>query len=225
MTANTSGKPIAVIFDMDGTLFETDTLLIGVHQRVFRTLKEEGLYVGETPPVEQLLACLGMLLEDIWRNLMPDSSEEARARADVLLLQYELEGLEAEEGRLYDGVKETLEALKAGGSKLFVASNGLEAYVKEIARHKGIAPLFDGIYSAGEYRTASKVDLVARLLSDHGLEPSKDIWMVGDRSSDVEAGAKNGLRTVGCAYADYGKASELAGADIQIRHFRELLSI
>lgn len=225
MTVSKPGKPIAVIFDMDGTLFETDTLLINVHQRVFQTLREEGLYVGETPPVEQLLACLGMVLEDLWRKLIPDAGEEARARADVLLLQYELEGLEAGEGRLYAGVKETLEALKAGGSKLFVASNGLEDYVKEIARFKDIAPLFDGLYSAGEYGTASKVDLVARLLQDHGLTPSKDIWMVGDRSSDVEAGSKNGLTTVGCAYAVYGKQVELSGADIRISSFPELLSI
>ncbi|MDQ6422353.1 HAD family hydrolase [Paenibacillus sp. LHD-117] len=219
------GKPIAVIFDMDGTLFETDTLLVSVHQRVFRTLREEGLYMGKTPPVELLLSCLGMLLEDIWRKVMPDSSEEARARADVLLLQYELEGLEAGEGELYPQVKETLEALKAGGSKLFVASNGLEAYVKEIARHKGITHLFDGLYSAGEYGTQSKVDLVARLLKDHGLEPSKDIWMVGDRSSDVEAGSRNGLTTVGCAYAVYGKEAELAEADIRISGFPDLLAV
>jgi phosphoglycolate phosphatase-like HAD superfamily hydrolase len=225
MTAKKPGKPIAVIFDMDGTLFETDTLLINVHQRVFHTLREEGLYEGDTPPVEKLLACLGMVLEDLWRKLIPDAGEEARARADVLLLQYELEGLEAGEGRLYAGVKETLEALKAGGSKLFVASNGLEDYVKEIARFKDIDPLFDGLYSAGEYGTASKVDLVARLLQDHGLTPSKDIWMVGDRSSDVEAGSKNGLTTVGCAYAVYGKQAELSGADIRISSFPELLSI
>ncbi|WP_256975520.1 HAD family hydrolase [Paenibacillus sp. MY03] len=225
MTENNSGNPVAVIFDMDGTLFETDTLLVSVHRRVFQTLREEGLYEGEAPPVEELLACLGMLLEDIWRRLMPDSSEEARARADVLLLQYELEGLAAGEGRLYAGVKETLEALKAGGSKLFVASNGLEAYVKEIAKHKGIAHLFDGLYSAGEYGTASKVDLVAKLLRDHGLASSRDIWMVGDRSSDVEAGSKNGLTTVGCAYAIYGKAAELSDADKRIGSFPELLAI
>ncbi len=225
MTERAMGKPIAVIFDMDGTLFETDTLLVNVHKRVFGTLREEGLYEGETPPVEQLLSCLGMVLEDLWRKLMPEASEEARARADVLLLQYELEGLEAGEGRLYAGVKETLEALKAGGSKLFVASNGLEDYVKEIARHKEIASLFDGLYSAGEYGTASKVDLVARLLQDHGLTPSKDVWMVGDRSSDVEAGGRNGLTTVGCAYAVYGKQAELADADIRIGAFPELLSV
>jgi phosphoglycolate phosphatase len=211
--------PEAVIFDMDGTLFETDTLLVPVHHRVFETLREERLYEHETPPVERLLSCLGMLLEDIWRQVMPDGTEAARKRADELLLQYELEGLERGEGQLYPYVEQTLRELKDRGMKLFVASNGLEDYVKGVARHRGIAELFDGLYSAGEYATASKVDLVARLLKDHGV---KTAWMVGDRSSDVEAGKGNGLQTIGCAYATYGRKAELDGADVLIADFREL---
>lgn len=215
-------KPEAILFDMDGTLFETDTLLRGVHVRIFDTLRAEGLYDRETPPVDALLACLGMLLEDIWRQVMPDASEEARERANELLLQYEIEGLAAGEGRLYPGAEETLKRLKERGVKLFVASNGLERYVKDVAAYKGIAPLFSGLYSAGEFRTASKVDLVAKLLRDHGIQKA---WMVGDRSSDVEAGKKNGLAVIGCAYADYGSNAELQGADVSIRSLEELLPL
>lgn len=222
MSVHKLRKPEAVIFDMDGTLFETDKLLVPVHHRVFETLREEGLYEHETPPVERLLSCLGMLLEDIWRQVMPDSTEAARKRADVLLLQYEREGLERGEGQLYPFVEETLRELHSRGIKLFVASNGLEEYVKGVAEFKGIAPLFDGLYSAGEYETSTKVDLVARLLKDHNIQSA---WMVGDRSSDVEAGKGNGLQTIGCAYATYGRASEIEGADVLINDFRELLPL
>jgi phosphoglycolate phosphatase len=214
--------PQAIIFDMDGTLFETDTLLVGVHERIFQTLRDEQLYMKPTPPVEKLLGCLGMLLHDIWKQVMPDSTPAARERADELMLQYELEGLEAGAGSLYPHVEPTLRMLHERGIKLFVASNGLEHYVKGVALHKGIAPLFDGLYSAGEYETASKVDLVNRLLKDHDLESA---WMVGDRSSDVEAGKENGLTVIGCAYAVYGRKEELAGADALISDFRELLEL
>ena len=215
-------RPEAIIFDMDGTLFETDTLLVTVHERIFETLRTEGLYLQPTPPVEKLLGCLGMLLEDIWRLVMPDSSDAAKRRADELMLQYEIEALENGEGKLYPHVEETLRELKARGFKLLVASNGLERYVKEVARFKGIAPLFDGLYSAGEYGTSTKVHLVERLLLDHGLSSA---WMVGDRSSDVEAGKGNGLHVVGCAYAVYGRQEELNGADALITDFRELLEL
>ncbi|GLX69610.1 HAD hydrolase-like protein [Paenibacillus glycanilyticus] len=214
-------RPEAVIFDMDGTLFETATLLETVHERLFRTLREEGLY-DQIPPFQELLGCLGMLLEDIWRKLMPGSTEEARHRADELMVQYELEELEAGRGSLYPQTKETLQRLKEQGIKLFVASNGLEVYVKEVARFKEIAELFDGLYSAGEFQTASKVDLVAKLLADHRI---KTAWMVGDRSSDVEAAKGNGLVAIGCAYAGYGRDSELADADVCIQNMPELLDL
>jgi len=214
--------PEAMIFDMDGTLFQTETLLERVHERVFRQLREEGLYVNDMPPVERLLGCLGMLLEDIWRSVMPDGSPEAHRRADELLLQYEMEGLADNQGVLYPHVEETLAQLKARGIKLFVASNGLEDYVKGIAKFRAIDRLFDGLYSAGEHGTATKVQLVALLLKEHGIDSA---WMVGDRSSDVEAGKSNGLTVIGCDYAGFGKQDELKGSDAVIADFRQLIAL
>lgn len=215
-------RPEAMIFDMDGTLFKTETLILPAYHQSFDQLRKEGLYEGETPPEELLLGGLGMLLVDIWNKVMPGSSEEARLRIDDLLLHYQEEGLKQGIGELYPGVKETLESLQAQGVRLFVASNGLELYVKEVARHMGIASCFEGLYSAGEYQTKSKVDLVRILLEQHEV---KSAWMVGDRSSDVEAGTKNGLPVIGCDYAGFGKADELEGSTVIIHSFEELLEI
>jgi len=214
--------PEAMLFDLDGTLFRTETLLEEVHRRVFATLREEGLYTAPEPPVECLLGSLGMLLEHIWQQVMPDGSQAAQDRANELLLQYELEELENGRGELYEGVPEALRELRARGVRLFVASNGLEQYVKEVPRLLGIGDLFEGFYSAGEYGTRSKVELVQRLLADNGV---KTAWMVGDRHSDVEAGKGNGLFTVGCDYAGFRRAGELDGADVRIRSFAELLEL
>ncbi len=215
-------QPEAMIFDMDGTLFQTESLLERVHERLFAQLRAEGLYMQPTPPLERLLGCLGMLLEDIWKQVMPDGSPEAHHRADELMLRYELEDLQAGYGELYPQVKETLETLHARGVKLFVASNGLEDYVKGVAQHLHIDHLFTGLYSAGEFGTATKVELVAKLLSDHQLQSA---WMVGDRSSDVEAGAENGLPVIGCQYAGFGRGEELQGSTALIASFDELLAL
>jgi len=215
-------KPEAMIFDMDGTLFKTETLLIPAYHQLFDRLREEKLYEGDTPPDELMLSCLGMLLEDIWKKVIPDCNEAVHRRADELLLELELSGLKENTSELYPEVKETLEALKARGIRLFVASNGLEHYVKGVAEAHGITSLFEGIYSAGEYMTPSKVDLVRLLLDNHGVTSA---WMVGDRSSDVEAGKKNGQTVVGCAYAEFGDSAELDGSDVLIRSFGELISL
>lgn len=215
-------RPDAIIFDMDGTLFKTETLLIPVFHQVFARLREEGLYNGETPPEELILSSLGMLLPEIWRRVIPNHGEEVHRRADELLLELELEGLKGQVTELYPAVPETLEVLHSRGVRLFVASNGLEHYVKGVAETHRILPLFEGLYSAGQYETETKVDLVRLLLNNHGVSKA---WMVGDRSSDVEAGKQNGQIVIGCAYAGFGDGQELAGADILIDRFDELLQL
>jgi phosphoglycolate phosphatase len=214
--------PQAILFDLDGTLFQTETLLETVHRRVFETLREEGLYVKPLPSIDTLLGSLGMLLSDIWKKVMPDGSPQAHERANVLLLQYEMEELSLGRGHLYPGVIDTLRELRNRGIRLFIASNGLEEYVKGVPEVKGIGDWFEGKYSAGEFATSTKVDLVRKLLDAFDVD---EAWMVGDRSSDVEAGRSNGLYVVGCDYAGFKRQGELDGSDAIIQSFAELLEL
>ncbi|MWJ30947.1 MULTISPECIES: HAD family hydrolase [Saccharibacillus] len=215
-------QPEAMIFDMDGTLFQTETALLPAYHRMFDVLRAEGLYTGETPPERLILGSLGMLLEEIWQIVIPDADENVRSRANDLLLELQLEVLKGGEALLYPDVKETLEVLQQRGVRLFVASNGLEGYVKGVSDALGIAPLFEAQYSAGEYQTATKVLLVEMLLKNHGVNSA---WMVGDRSSDVQAGLGNGLGVIGCAYADFGANHELEDADVLITKFGQLIEL
>ncbi|WP_276353116.1 HAD family hydrolase [Cohnella caldifontis] len=213
--------PEAMIFDLDGTLFRTETLLLPAYRQTFAQLKKEKLYVRECPPEQRFIDSLGLLLEDIWKNVLPDQPVAVHERANELLLAYQLEGLKAGIGQLYPGVRETLRELREAGVRLFVASNGLEPYVRGVVEAKGLSGLFEGIYSAGGYRTASKADLVRLLLSERGVGKA---WMVGDRVSDVEAGKRNGLTVIGCDYAGFHHAGELEQADRRIGGFPQLLS-
>lgn len=215
-------KPQAIVFDMDGTLFQTESLLVPAYHKMFDELREEGLYAGETPPVELILESLGMLLAQIWKNVMPDAGEAAHRRADELLLRLEIEGLEEGGTLLYPGVIDTLKALKERGVRLFVASNGLEDYIHSIVVVHELKELFEGLYSAGGQGTATKVELLRLLLDNHGIEHA---WMVGDRSSDVEAGKENGQTVIGCSYAGFGRGEELEGSDVIISRFEDILEL
>jgi len=215
-------KPQAMVFDMDGTLFQTESLLLPAYHKMFDVLREEGLYTGPTPPEERILGSLGMLLAQIWKNVMPEADEAVHRRADELLLKLEIEGLEAGGTLLYPQVVETLTALKERGVRLFVASNGLEDYIHSIVVVHELKELFEGLYSAGGQGTATKTELLRLLLDNHGIS---NAWMVGDRSSDVEAGKGNDQTVIGCAYAGFGRQDELKGSDVIIISFNELLDL
>ncbi|MCC8433696.1 HAD hydrolase-like protein [Brevibacillus sp. M2.1A] len=212
--------PFAILFDMDGTLLQTEKLSTPAFIRTFDQLRQKGLWQGETPDESELINVLGMTIEQIWDKLLPGASEEAIHSADAFLLDNEIQLLKERVTELYPDVKSTLEKLHEKGFALFVASNGQEEYIDAICQEYELKPLMTDLYSAGRFRTHSKNDLVAKLLSDYKIGQA---IMVGDRHSDVEAGKTNGLFTIGCDFG-FAKPGELDGADIIITSFSQLLN-
>jgi len=211
----------AIIFDLDGTLFKTEDLALKSFQLTFFQLKKEDLFQGITPTDKEFLSCLGKTLPEIWDILLKNTKDEVKERANYLMLEYEKKLLRMGLGELYPKVLETLSILKESGYSLFIASNGLEDYVESVLTAKNINKLFSGIYTAGKYNTPYKYELVHFIILNNNIKKG---YMVGDRSSDIEAGLKNKLITIGCRYG-YGNAEELINAKLIINNFSELLDI
>lgn len=208
----------AVLFDMDGTLLQTEKLAVPAFQKTFEDLREQKLWDGQTPDEDKLTNVLGMTIAQLWETLLPEANEKTRMIADRLLLENEIALLQQGVTDLYPGVREQLQQLHDKGIALFVASNGREEYIDAICEHFSIKQLFTDLYSAGRFQTKSKNDLVAKLLKEYRVENGV---MVGDRHSDVEAGKTNGLFTIGCDFG-FARPGELDGADIVIHDFTEL---
>ncbi|MFD1424826.1 HAD family hydrolase [Laceyella tengchongensis] len=215
----------AIIFDLDGTLFQTEKVGVPAFRETFVQLRKEGLYDGEIPSNEKIQSVFGMTHEELWETLLPEASEEVRHTADQLMLAKELELFEQGVGQCYPGVEETLPQLIDQGWSLFIASNGVGPYVRGALSSKGLISLFKGIYTAGDYETETKVDLVRICKETHGITQG---YMVGDRQSDVRAGLENGLVVIGCRYTgfpQFGGEEELQGADMILSTFSELPSL
>ncbi|MGE5703846.1 MAG: HAD-IA family hydrolase [Clostridia bacterium] len=213
--------PFAILFDMDGTLLQTEKLAVPAFQQTFEWLQQNGLWEKEIPGPDQLTNVLGMTLEKLWETLLPGTSQETKEMADRIMLEKELELLKEGVTDLYPGVRETLTELKQRGIQLFTASNGLEKYIDAVCDHFELKPLFTDLYSAGRFQTKSKVDLVAMVIRDYNIQQTV---MVGDRHSDVEAGKMNGLFTIGCDFG-FAKPGELDGADIIVRKFSQITQV
>jgi len=212
----------ALLFDLDGTLFETGEFAIPAFIKTFERLQSQGRYSGPIPTAEAIVSTFGMVMDDLWHQLIPDAHPNVLLEAGNILVDEEVALLQSGVGNLYEGVVETLRRLKDSGKRLYVASNGGERYVKAVVHYKGLDDLISYAYTAGEFATRRKEELVARILTDIG---TKRAIMVGDRQSDVVAGKTNGLPVIGCDFSGFGAVTELSNADYVIRKFTELLDV
>ncbi|QZA33095.1 HAD family hydrolase [Hydrogenibacillus sp. N12] len=211
----------AVVFDLDGTLFDAWSVAREAFAAAFRRLRSEAGIGVDLPSEAVLRAQLGKTYAEMWAALLPGRELALYALADAWMFEAELALIRQGKGRLYPGVPEVLQALTERGLPLFIASNGREEYVAAVIDHFDLRRHFVDLYSAGRFRTATKSALVAKLRTTYGLASG---LMVGDRKSDVDAGRENGFLTVGCLYG-YGDAAELREADVTIEAPPELLAL
>ncbi len=212
--------PFAVIFDMDGTLFQTETVLVPALHKTFDRLRREGLWQGDTP-VKEYLRILGVPVSEVWRQLIPEASEAVRDRAAAWFLDDIIDEIEHGNGRLYPDVLTTLAALADQGIPLFVASNGRQRYLAAIRTAFLLERYFIDFYSLDRFSLMSKSALVKQLLNDYGIEKAV---MVGDRRSDIQAAKDNGIWSIGCRFG-FANDEELRGADVIIHQFSEIGSV
>ncbi|MDX1258817.1 HAD family hydrolase [Exiguobacterium sp. K1] len=210
----------AYIFDMDGTLFQTDRILGHALEDVFAFLREQGRWTTETPLAEYR-AIMGVPLPEVWRTLLPAHTEADRAQADQIFQDALIRHIEQGHGALYPGAEEVLAALQASGHAVYIASNGWKGYLAAIVRQYALERWLDGVYSIEDVASSQKSDLVAHILAHHRL---KETVVVGDRISDFQAAKVNGLPAIGCRFY-FSNEAELAQADAVIDDLQELLQL
>ncbi|WP_456274506.1 HAD hydrolase-like protein [Bacillus sp. AK031] len=209
----------AVIFDMDGTLFKTDKVLIAALEKTFACLRGLNQWEGEAP-VEQYLKIMGVPLPEVWQNLLPMHEQQLHDKVNRIFHIHLFREIRSGNGELYPNVLSHLETM-AKDYRLFIASNGLHSYLLEIINHFKLTDYFQGVYSIEACPSGKKGDLVAMIIDDHHLSSA---IMVGDRSSDILAGKQNNLYTVGCSWG-FAAEGELDEADVVMKSFVEIEDI
>jgi phosphoglycolate phosphatase-like HAD superfamily hydrolase len=129
------------------------------------------------------------------------------------------------EALVVPGTCELLEALRARGLQVYLASGSAHDDVVYEARLLGIAPLFDGIYGSAP-ESLTKAELLRRIM-DAGVEGA-EILTFGDGRVEIEETKAVGGLTVGvatdeeaCLEVDVKKRGWLieAGADYIVPNF------
>ncbi|MGE6363596.1 HAD family hydrolase [Bacillus paramycoides] len=210
----------ALIFDMDGTLFQTDKILELSLDDTFNHLRSLQLWDAETP-IDKYREIMGVPLPKVWKTLLPDHSNEVRKQTDAYFLERLIENIRSGKGALYPNVKEVFSFIKENNCSIYIASNGLTEYLQAIVSYYHLDQWVTETFSIEQIQSLNKGDLVKNILKKYDI---KEAAVVGDRLSDINAAKDNGLIAIGCNF-DFAQEDELAHADLVIDDLMELKGI
>lgn len=184
----------AVIFDLDGTLWDCVENLIPSWQEVFRSHD-----LGEPPTAEYLYSLMGKTASQFAEAMFPQLSPEKGLEIIEEQRQIELPYLAENGGKLFDGLEETLKLL-AEEYTLAIVSNCDSGYIETFLEHYGFGNYFADWEFSG--RTGKKKGDNIRLLMDR-LGVDNAVY-VGDTVLDMEAASDAGIDFI---FAEYGFGS------------------
>ena len=169
-------KPTAVVFDADGTLFDTFELIVSAYRHVAET------HNLKVPTPEEVRVQLGKSLPDIFKYFYPDSDINILLHTNNQYVAANVMKSEA-----FTGVKELLYDLQTLGLKLAILTSG-SPKVHNVMQHHGIESFFSSVVHH-ERVNHPKPDPQGFLLAcnECGVEPEQAI-MVGDTVIDIETG-------------------------------------
>ena len=176
-------KP-AVLFDIDGTLVDTNYLHVHAWQRAFT---ETGLDV-ETWRVHRRIGMDGATLLG---ELIPDASDDTAARAKELHSRFYREM--ADLLKPLPGARHLLEVVAATGLQVVLATSAPEDELELLRKVLDREDVYSAITSSEDVGTAKpRPDIVAVALERAGVVPD-DAVFVGDTVWDVRAAARAGV--------------------------------
>ena len=194
----------AILFDLDGTLTDPRE---GITKCIAHALERMGV---EPPPLHELTFAIGPPLRASLARLIGADSRDAVERA-IAHYRERFADVGLYENAPYEGIAETLAALRGAGHRLFVATSKPHVYAGRIVSHFNLPAHFEAVHGCELDGTREdKRDLLAHLFPSHGIDPSRAV-MIGDRGVDMIAARHHGSRALGALWG-YGSPSELEEA-------------
>jgi len=207
-------KITTVLFDYDGTLMDTNEIIIESWQHTFRTL------TGKEGDVKAILKTFGEPLRDTMQKFFPQHDTE---EAVEIYRSYQVTFYK-KLIQMFPGTRELIETLKERGYKLGIVTSRLRPTTMDGLDKYGLTDCFDYIVTADD-TDKHKPDPEPVLIALRKLhsQPEEAI-MVGDTMFDIGCGKNAGAHTVMVNWA-MAPASEEYLPDYRIDRPEELLDV
>lgn len=200
----------AVIFDLDGTLWDSSVQVIEAWNSIIKKYPETKAVV--TP--EKMATYMGKVLEEISAMLFEDISKDRGLEIMTECSDYELEYLKDHSGVPYEDLEETLKALPY---PLFIVSNCQRGYIETFLECCGLWKYFKDFECSGNTGNP-KGENILEIIRRNEIE---NAVYVGDTQGDCNASQVAGIPFIFAEYG-FGNADKF---DRKIKNIKELAEI
>lgn len=205
----------AVIFDVDGTLFDTKDGILKSIREVSTNLgykqcgnADESTFIGP-PVIETFIKHFGM-----------DQKTAGRAASEYRELYVEkyISSSEA-----YEGMYSLISSLKRDGVYVAIATMKTRKQVQALLDNTVFMDVFDSVETALDQGRRTKADMISAIIDTYQLEKDK-VWMIGDTYGDEIAANEAGIHFVGVTYG-YGFSGDKAYPFLTARRPDEIIKL
>lgn len=206
---NNGIQKLAIIFDVDGTLWNSSQEVADSWREVVKKRYGDNLSLTD----EGMRSAMGLPMDDIGLKLFPNLSEKERHDLLQECMEYENGYLLKHPGRLYPGVASTVEKLSKEYD-LYIVSNAQIGYIEAMTESTGLSKFFKGHLCWGDTHLP-KSGTIKMLMDKYSI--GKAVY-IGDTAMDEEETHKAGLPFIHASYG-FGSAKN---PEATLKSFDEL---
>lgn len=210
----------AALFDLDGTLVDSAPDIHAAAEAMLKDLSLPVLSLGEAR--QYIGDGLGRFVKRTLTRQWWGEPESGLLAQAVARMQFHYARECVVGSRVYDGVVETLTALKKRGLRLGCVTNKPARFTRPVLDACQLADFFDEVIS-GDSLPHKKPDPLPLREACRRLQcECAATWMVGDSLADAAAAAAAGCRFAVVKYG-YHRNGSMPSAERVLHHFSEVL--
>jgi phosphoglycolate phosphatase len=209
-----------VIFDVDGTLVDSQTFIVEAQTRAFAA---HGM---ELPSRDKMLSIVGLSLVQAFIELTGDEDKAVTLANAYRAAWQEMRLDPAYADALYPGAREAVEQLAQRDDLLLGVATGKSVKgVHHMFDEHGWHKYFTTVQTSDHHPSKPHPSMILAALSETGIQP-QDSVMIGDTGFDMAMARAAGVRRIGVTWG-YHDAARLreSGAEHLVADYTQLMAL